>query len=37
MSSLKRSNSIVKRLWNGMRGRSDVEDLNNPYIIVTNF
>ena len=37
MSSLKRNNSIVKRLWNGMRGRSDVEDLNNPYIIVTNF
>jgi hypothetical protein len=37
MSNLGRQNSIVKRLWNGIRGRSDVEDLNNPYIIVSNF
>ena len=32
MSDLRRRNSIVKRLWNGIRGRRDVEDLNNPYI-----
>jgi hypothetical protein len=37
MSNIGRRNSIVKRLWNGIRGRSDVEDLNNPYIIVSNF
>jgi len=37
MSDLRRRNSIVKRLWNGIRGRRDVEDLNNPYIIVSNF
>ena len=37
MSNLGQRNSIVKRLWNGIRGRSDVEDLNNPYIIVSNF
>ncbi len=37
MSNIGRRNSIVKRLLNAVRGRSDVEDLNNPYIIVTNF
>ena len=37
MSDLRRRNSIVKRLWNGIRGRNDVVDLNNPYIIVSNF
>jgi hypothetical protein len=37
MSNIGRRNSIVKRLWHSVRGRSDVEDLNNPYIIVSNF
>ena len=37
MSNLGQRNSIVKRLWNGIRGRIDVEDLNNPYIVVSNF
>lgn len=37
MSNIGRRNSIVTRLLNSVRGRSNVEDLNNPYIIVTNF